>query len=84
MFIVCEPNWFINDMEGQVVASTHGSPWRYDTWVPIVFAGAGLEHRVVDRPVRTVDIAPTLSAFTRVKHPSGTRGEPLVEVLNKP
>jgi predicted AlkP superfamily pyrophosphatase or phosphodiesterase len=83
VFIVFEPNWFINDMEGLVVASTHGSPWRYDTWVPIVFAGAGLDHRIVERPVRTVDIAPTLSAFTRVKQPSGTRGEPLMEVLEQ-
>ena len=83
IFVVFEPNWFLNDFEGLIVASSHGSPWRYDTWVPILFAGAGLEHRVVHRPVRTVDIAPTLSAFTRVKQPSGTRGEPLVEVVNK-
>ena len=31
VFIVFEPNWFINDFDGLTVASTHGSPWRYDT-----------------------------------------------------
>ena len=41
VFIVFEPNWFINDFDGLTVASTHGSPWIYDTYVPIVFAGAG-------------------------------------------
>ena len=81
IFLVFEPNWFINDMEGLLVASTHGSPWRYDTFVPIIFAGSGLQARVVDREVHTVDIAPTLSTFVGVKQPSGSRGHPLVEVL---
>jgi len=81
VFIVFEPNWFINDFEGLVVASTHGSPWNYDTYVPIVFAGAGVAPRVVDRPVYTVDIAATLAAFLDIKAPSGSVGQPLVEVL---
>jgi predicted AlkP superfamily pyrophosphatase or phosphodiesterase len=80
VFIVFESNWFINDMEGLAVASTHGSPWHYDTFVPIVFAGAGLKARVVDRKVYTTDIAPTLSAFVGVKPPSGARGTALTEV----
>jgi predicted AlkP superfamily pyrophosphatase or phosphodiesterase len=81
VFIVFEPNWFINDMEGLTVASTHGSPWRYDTYVPIVFAGMGLEPRTVDRRVQTVDVAVTLSAFMGIKPPSGAAGVPLTEVL---
>ena len=81
VFVVFEPNWFINDMEGLTVASTHGSPWRYDTYVPIVFAGMGLEPRVVDRRVHTVDVAVTLSALMGIKPPSGAAGKPLTEVL---
>jgi predicted AlkP superfamily pyrophosphatase or phosphodiesterase len=80
VFIVFEPNWFINDFEGLIVASTHGSPWRYDTYVPIVFAGAGLEPQTVDRRVYTVDIAPTLSALMNIKPPSGSAGDVLREV----
>jgi len=83
IFIVFEPNWFINDMEGLTVASTHGSPWRYDTYVPIVFAGAGLAPRTVDRRVHTVDVAVTLSAYMNIKPPSGSAGVPLTEVLAK-
>jgi predicted AlkP superfamily pyrophosphatase or phosphodiesterase len=81
VFIVFEPNWFINDFEGLIVASTHGSPWNYDTYVPIVFAGAGLEPAVVDRRVLTVDIAATLAAYLGIKPPSGSVGTPLKEVL---
>jgi predicted AlkP superfamily pyrophosphatase or phosphodiesterase len=80
VFIVFEPNWFINDFDGLTVASTHGSPWTYDTYVPVVFAGAGLTPAVVDRRVHTVDVAATLAAFLGIKPPSGSVGQPLVEV----
>ena len=82
VFIVFEPNWFINDFDGLVVASTHGSPWNYDTYVPIVFAGFGLKPRIIDRHVYTVDVAPTLSAILNIKPPSGSVGDPLREVFN--
>ena len=81
VFIVFEPNWFINDFDGLTVAATHGSPWLYDTNVPIVFAGVGLAPRIVDRKVHTTDIAPTLSAYIGIKAPSGAVGTPLKEVL---
>jgi len=81
VFIVFEPNWFINDFDGLTVASTHGSPWQYDTYVPIVFAGADLQAQVIDRKVYTVDVAPTLSAYMNIKAPSGSIGTPLKEVL---
>ena len=83
VFIVFEPHWFINDFDGLEVAATHGSPWRYDTHVPIIFAGGGLKPMHIARPVRTIDIAPTLSNLTGALRPSGSTGEPLVEVTRK-
>jgi predicted AlkP superfamily pyrophosphatase or phosphodiesterase len=81
IYLVFEPNVFINDFDGLTVASTHGSPWRYDTYVPVMFAGAGLQPRTVTRAVTPYDIAPTLAARLGVKPPSGTIGNPLPEVL---
>ncbi|MGB5164755.1 MAG: alkaline phosphatase family protein [Woeseiaceae bacterium] len=81
VFIVFEPNWFINDFDGLVVASTHGSPWNYDTYVPLVFAGAGLPATKVDRRVLTVDVATTLAAYIGAKPPSGAAGNVLEEVV---
>jgi predicted AlkP superfamily pyrophosphatase or phosphodiesterase len=81
IFIVFEPNWFINDFDGLTVASTHGSPWNYDTHVPVVFAGANLRPQTVDRKVLTIDVAATLSAYLGIKPPSGASGVPLIEVL---
>ena len=81
IYLVFEPNVFINDFDGLTVASTHGSPWRYDTFVPVIFAGAGLPAVTVSRPVTPYDIAPTLAAYLSVKPPSGAIGVPLPEVL---
>ncbi len=81
VFIVFEPNWFINDFDGLVVASTHGSPWNYDTYVPVVFAGAGLTPQHVERRIHTIDVAATLAAYMGIKPPSGATGLPLTEVL---
>ncbi|UCG73288.1 MAG: alkaline phosphatase family protein [Chromatiales bacterium] len=81
IYLVFEPNRFINDFDGLIVASTHGSPWRYDSHVPIVFAGAGVPARRVARRVETVDVAPTLSLLVGTKPPSGAVGLPLHEVL---
>lgn len=83
IYLVFEPNVFINDFDGLLVASTHGSPWRYDTYVPVIFAGAGLKAATVNRAVTPYDIAPTLGAYLDVKPPSGAVGSPLSEVLAK-
>ena len=83
IYLVFEPNVFINDFDGLIVASTHGSPWRYDTFVPVIFAGAGLPAVTVGRTVTPYDIAPTLAAYLGVKPPSGAIGMPLQEVLTQ-
>jgi len=83
IYLVLEPHWFVNDFDGLTVASTHGSPWRYDTFVPVVFAGNGLAAKTVFREVQTVDIALTLSKYLKIKAPSGATGSPLTEVLDQ-
>lgn len=80
VYVVQKPWWFLQ--EGGAVAVMHGSPWRYDTHVPIIFAGAGLDGKTVRRRVRPVDVAPTLAALLGIKPPSPASGKPLVEVLN--
>ena len=79
IYVVLDPYWFNFD-KGPVVAM-HGSPWRYDTHVPIIFAGAGIRSRVVHRLVHPVDVTPTLSAFLGMTAPGSARGTILTEVL---
>lgn len=81
IYIVFKPGWFINDFDGLTVASVHGSPWRYDKFVPVIFVGPGMVPQRVFREIETVDVAPTLSAILGITYPSGSVGKPLVEVL---
>ena len=83
IYVVFEPYVYITDFDGLTVASTHGSPWRYDTYVPVIFAGAGLEAATVSRPVTPYDVAPTLADYLGVKPPSSAVGNPLVEVVGR-
>ena len=80
VYVVQEPYWFLQ--EGSAIAVMHGTPWRYDTHVPIIFAGSGFGAETVHRRVRPVDVAPTLAALLGIKPPSSVSGEPLIEVLD--
>ena len=83
IYVVFNPGWFINDLDGLSVAVVHGSPWRYDTFVPIIFAGYGVKSQTVSRRVHTVDIALTLATIVGTKPPSGASGEVLLEVFGQ-
>ncbi len=82
IYVVFQPNRFINKFGKLTVTATHGSPWGYDTYVPIIFVGRGISAQKINRPVETIDIAPTLSLLVGAKPPSGSTGSPLLEVLH--
>lgn len=75
------------DIEGSTPA-THGSPWDYDTHVPLLAISFGDEAapgRVprgrFDRLVSPASIAPTLAALLHVPPPGGCLEQPLRELL---
>jgi predicted AlkP superfamily pyrophosphatase or phosphodiesterase len=85
--LVPEQYWFLHSTDEAdkmgigAIAAIHGSPWRYDTYVPIFFAGAGIANRRVTRRVGPQDIAPTIATYLGIKQPSASIGTPLHEVL---
>ena len=79
IYVVQERYWYL--FEGGSIAAMHGSPWKYDTHVPIIFAGSGLKPERVHRPVHPTDVAPTLALLLGTKFPSAADGQPLIEVL---
>jgi hypothetical protein len=82
IYVVLEAHRFVADMEGLTVAATHGSPWGYDTFVPLIFAGYNIDDDTVYKRVSTTDIAVTLSAILGIKAPSGAQGNVLTKVLD--
>jgi len=79
IYVAQDPYWFLFD-NGPVV-NMHGSPWRYDTHVPIIFAGPDIKSREVYRLVHPVDVAPTISALLGLSPPSSASGSILGEVF---
>ena len=80
IYIIYEPHWCATGT-GDVALLNHGSPWVYDTYVPIIFSGWNITAKKISRHVQTVDIAPTLALFLETKLPSGSVGKPLKEVF---
>ncbi len=83
ILILFEPHCFANEMDGgAIMATNHGGPWTYDTFVPVIFAGSNLKGKQIFQPIRPNDIAPTLCAIVNAKPPSGSSGKILKKVLN--
>ncbi|HLX22396.1 MAG TPA: alkaline phosphatase family protein [Usitatibacter sp.] len=73
--VVClKPYW----MFGPPPGTTHGSPYDYDTNVPLLFYGPPwiLPGRI-DTRVEVVDIAPTLARLLRIAAPAASEGKVL-------
>lgn len=79
IYVVQQPYWFLFD-KGPIKVM-HGSPWRYDTHVPIIFAAPGIKARQIHRLVHPVDVAPTISALLGMSPPASARGSVLHELM---
>jgi predicted AlkP superfamily pyrophosphatase or phosphodiesterase len=69
--------------EKEPEGTTHGSPWDYDTHVPLLWlgTGTGLKPGTYSGAVSQADLAPTLSRLLGIPAPSGSRGRSLTEML---
>lgn len=65
------------------ITATHGSPYSYDTHVPLIVMGSGFRPDRYFQAATPADIAPTLAALLRVQAPSNATGRVLVEALEK-
>jgi len=66
-----------------LTGSTHGSGMSYDTHVPLLFYGNGVNKGSTVERTRIVDIAPTISALLGIGFPNGNIGLPIQSVLKK-
>ena len=83
IYVVFEPHWFVADFDGASVTGSHGSPWRYDTNVPIIWMGPGVPSGRIERYVETVDVALTIAAYLGVRQPTGARGKVMTEITGE-
>ena len=62
-------------------APSHGTPYDYDSHVPLLFFGPGIKPASYSRSVAINDVAPTLSTILGVETPSGSVGHVLTEIV---
>ncbi len=79
--IITEPQWY--DGTPRSTGTTHGTWTPYDSHIPLVFMGWGVNKGKTNKMVHITDIAPTISALLHVMEPNGSIGQPIVEVLQK-
>jgi predicted AlkP superfamily pyrophosphatase or phosphodiesterase len=77
--IIFEPFWISDGSR-----ATHGSPYHYDTHIPVMFMGPGVRPGYYDGKVMMQDIAPTLAAMLEIEAPSGSEGRVLYEMFATP
>ncbi|MFZ7116664.1 MAG: alkaline phosphatase PafA [Bacteroidota bacterium] len=61
--------------------TSHGSAYRYDTHVPLLFYGKNIPQGKTHEQVSVMDIAPTICTLLNIEFPSGFTGKPLEDVL---
>ncbi len=73
--IVLKPHWIASYRPG---GSTHGTPHRYDTHVPLLFWGPSFVGRgEIRTPAEVADLAPTLAAVAGLPAPAQSQGRDL-------
>ena len=61
----------------------HGTPYEYDTHVPIVFLGAGIKGGIYSESCGPEDIAPTLAHLLGIDFPRENDSRLLLEMIRK-
>ncbi|MBI4890451.1 MAG: alkaline phosphatase family protein [Acidobacteria bacterium] len=76
LIVVPEPYWLFEEK-----GTSHGTPWNYDSHVPVIFMGPWIKSGKYANRIMVPDVAPTLSQILEVEPPSGAAGRVLTEIL---
>ena len=79
---------FVVPREGDVItdrdplyAFMHGSPWDYDTHIPLLLHGTGIKAGAYTAPAVQQDLAPTLASLIGLAAPATMTGRVLSEAV---
>lgn len=76
--IILRPGW-----DSSEKGADHGLWYPFDAHIPLVWMGWNIPHGESNRPVAMTDIAPTLAALLKIQMPSGSVGEPILELVDR-
>ncbi|MBS1811573.1 MAG: alkaline phosphatase family protein [Acidobacteria bacterium] len=70
-------------LAGETIVASHGTPYSYDTHVPVIFYGAGIKAGNFTTASSPLDIAPTLAAILKIERPSNSIGQILADAMKQ-
>ena len=73
------PGW----TSGSATGASHSTVYSYDTHIPMIFFGTGINKGTSDQYHPITDIAPTISTLLKIKFPNGCDGQPVLEAIKK-
>ncbi len=80
-YVPHEGDFVVNETD-ELEIFVHGSPWEYDTHIPLLVHGPGFVRQgTFTEPVVQQDVAPTLARLLQVPPPPVTTGRALAEAL---
>jgi predicted AlkP superfamily pyrophosphatase or phosphodiesterase len=74
VLVIFSPFW-VRDYPN--LAANHGTPWSYDSHVPLIFMGPGFKPGVYQTPSTPADLAVTLAALLGITPPAVATGRVL-------
>lgn len=74
IFIQLKPGWLISSSR---TGTTHGSPYNYDTHVPMLLYGWGVPNGVSYEKTAVTQLAPAISVLLQIPFPNGSEANPL-------
>ncbi len=79
IWILYSPGYMDNYYGGK--GTTHGTPYPYDSQVPLIWYGWNIPPGNTTREIHITDIAPTLSFMLNIGIPNGCIGTPIKELV---
>ncbi|HTA60834.1 MAG TPA: alkaline phosphatase PafA [Bacteroidia bacterium] len=77
VMVMYKPGFMDYDKTG----TTHGTSFSYDTHVPLLFYGNGINKGSSLRPIYITDIASTICQLLNIPYTNGNIGNPIFEVI---
>ena len=68
-------------LTGGKTGTSHGSGYSYDTHIPIIFYGNGIQQGSSKKRHEIIDIAPTIANLLQIEAPNSSTGKIIVEAL---
>lgn len=69
-------------LEGEKAGTSHGTPWSYDSEVPIFLYGKSVKPGIYPQASSPIDLAPTVTSVLELNAPAMSEGRVLGEALS--